>query len=156
MIENKQFVCFCLYYSIIMIGDKMKVLTIRQPYAELIKEKVKKYEIRSRKTKYRGELYIQSSIAKIKKSSKENEFFKLLNNKKLEYGHILFKCNLIDCVYIDNEYLINMREKAPKELYGDDCIGYYAWVIDDIEVLEKPIPVKGNLGIWNYSGVYRN
>ncbi len=128
----------------------VKVLTIKQPYAELIKETVKKYEIRSRKTKYRGELYIHSSLAQIKKNGRKNEFLKLLDNKNLEYGHILFKCNLVDCVYIDKEYLINMREKAPEGLYGDDCIGYYAWVIDNIEILDKTIPVKGNLGIWNY------
>ena len=44
----------------------MKVLSITEPYATLIKEKKKKVETRSWKTSYRGELYIHASLTKIK------------------------------------------------------------------------------------------
>lgn len=37
----------------------MKVLSLTEPYATLIKEGKKKVETRSWKTSYRGELYIQ-------------------------------------------------------------------------------------------------
>ena len=26
----------------------------------------------------------------------------------------------------------------------------YAWVLEEIEILDKPIQAKGKLGIWNY------
>lgn len=53
----------------------MKVLTIKEPFATLIKNKVKYIETRSWKTKYRGELYIQAGLAKIdKKQKKENSY----------------------------------------------------------------------------------
>jgi len=29
-------------------------------------------------------------------------------------------------------------------------IGRYAWVLDNIEILEQPIKIKGQLGLWNY------
>ena len=49
----------------------MKVLSLREPGATLIKEKKKLVETRSWKTDYRGELYIHGSSA---------SFFKLLKN----------------------------------------------------------------------------
>ena len=129
----------------------MKVLSIRQPYASLIQEGIKKYEIRSRKINYRGKLYIHSSLAKITKKSRKNDFLYLLDNASLKYGHILFECDLVDCVLIDEEFLKEMNVGAPKGLYNDDCIGYYAWVIGEIKVLKEGIPAKGQLGIWNYN-----
>lgn len=43
----------------------MKVLTIREPFATLIKNKVKYIETRTWKTNYRGEIYIHSGIAMV-------------------------------------------------------------------------------------------
>lgn len=39
----------------------MKVLSIKEPYASLIKNNIKKIETRSWKTNYRGKLYIHAS-----------------------------------------------------------------------------------------------
>ena len=41
----------------------MKVITIKQPWATLIAEGIKKYEFRSWKTNYRGEIYIHASLS---------------------------------------------------------------------------------------------
>ena len=49
----------------------MKVLSLREPWATLIKDKKKFIETRSWKTNYRGELYIHASITKIDKSTRE-------------------------------------------------------------------------------------
>lgn len=38
----------------------MKVITIKQPWATLIAEGYKKYEFRSWKTNYRGDIYIHA------------------------------------------------------------------------------------------------
>lgn len=45
---------------IMLIGGNMKVLTIKQPFATLIAEKLKEYEFRTWKTKYRGEILIHA------------------------------------------------------------------------------------------------
>ena len=45
----------------------MKVLSITEPFATLIKNKKKFIETRSWKTNYRGELYIHASKTKINK-----------------------------------------------------------------------------------------
>ncbi len=130
--------------------NQMKVLTIKQPYAELIGECIKRFEIRSRKTHYRGELYIHSSLTKIKFGSRKNDFLKYLNNEELEYGYILFKCTISDCVYIDEKFLKIMKQNTPDNLYNDDCIGNYAWVIENVVPIDNKIKSRGNLGIWNY------
>ena len=40
----------------------MKVLSIKEPFATLVKDGVKRYETRSWKTNYRGEIYIHASL----------------------------------------------------------------------------------------------
>ena len=68
----------------------MKVLTIKEPFATLIKNRVKYIETRSWKTNYRGELYIQAGVAKIRKEVKEREgLSELYNEDELNYGHII-------------------------------------------------------------------
>ena len=39
-----------------------------------------------------------------------------------------------------------------KYICGEYSVGRYAWILDNIEVLDTRIPVKGKLGIWNYDG----
>lgn len=129
----------------------MKVLTVKEPFATLIKNNIKFIETRSWKTNYRGELYIQASVSKIKKEVKEQfELSKLYNEEALNYGFIICKCNLVDCIYMTSEFIekekINNYENF---IAGHYEVGRYAWVLDNIEPIE-PIKVKGQLGIWNY------
>ena len=70
----------------------MKVLSIREPFATLIKEKKKLVETRSWKTNYRGELYVHASITKIDKETRNRkELFDLLGNESLGFGRIICK-----------------------------------------------------------------
>ena len=61
----------------------MKVLSLTEPYATLIKEKKKLIETRSWKTEYRGELYIHASSTKIRENKLNKELISLLEDKKL-------------------------------------------------------------------------
>lgn len=130
---------------------KLKVLSLIEPYATLIKIGKKKIETRSFKTNYRGELYIHASSTKIPKEYKnKKEVMNLVKDTDLNFGHIILKCNLVDCVYIDEEFLDKIRKDKLEYLVGDYKLGRYAWILEDIEVLDKPIFAKGKLGIWNY------
>ena len=130
----------------------MKVLSIREPFASLIKNKKKYIETRSFKTNYRGELYIHASISEIDNSVRSrNELMEVVNDMELGYGYILCKCNLIDCIYITKEYIEDIKNNNYREyICGHYEEGRYAWVLDDIEVLNNPVRAKGQLGIWNY------
>lgn len=130
----------------------MKVLSLTEPFATLIKEKKKLVETRNWSTKYRGELYIHASLTKIAKKDSENkELMNLINDKSLNYGNIICKCNLVDCIYMTKEYVDNMKENNYQEyicgLYEE---GRYAWILDNVQILDSPIKAKGQLGIWDY------
>lgn len=130
----------------------MKVLSLTEPCATLIKEKKKLVETRSWKTSYRGKLYIHASSTKIPKEWKENvEFMNLVKDNPLNFGNIICKCKLVDCIYMTKEYVEDMKNNNHQEyICGKYEEGRYAWILEDIEPLDKPIKVKGHLSIWNY------
>lgn len=130
----------------------MKVLSLTEPYATLIKEKKKLIETRSWKTNYRGELYIHASSTPIPKEWKENrELMNLVDNILLNYGKIICRCNLVDCVYMTQEYIDKMKNENYQEfICGVYEVGRYAWILENVEILGEPILTKGHLGVWNY------
>lgn len=130
----------------------MKVLSLTEPCATLIKEKKKLVETRSWKTDYRGELYIHASATSIPKAWKEDtEFMSLVDNISLNFGYIICKCNLIDCIYMTKEYVKNMKKNNYQEyICGKYEEGRYAWVLENVTPLKHPIKAKGQLNIWNY------
>ena len=129
----------------------MKVLSLTEPYATLIKENKKLVETRSWKTAYRGELYIHASATKIAKECRENkELMALIENIPLNFGNIICKCNLVDCIYMTKDYVENMQKNNYQEyICGVYAEGRYAWILEDIKPI-KPIKAKGQLQIWNY------
>ncbi len=131
----------------------MKVLTVKQPFAALITSNKKKIETRSWKTNYRGELYIHAGMKKVTKDVLDRPgLIDLIKDDNYDqYGFIICKCILKDCIYMTKEYIEKIKHDYPDEfICGRYEIGRYAWILDDIEVLKKPIGVKGQLGIWNY------
>lgn len=126
----------------------MKVLTIREPFATLIKDKVKIYETRSWKTNYRGEIYIHAAKAKSKASNASIASTYLKSRENPE--HIICKCILKDCIYMTEEFINNIKKRPKEYNSGHYEVGRYAWQLEVIEVLEEPIYAKGQLGIWNF------
>lgn len=125
-------------------GDIVKVLSIREPYASLIKMKIKTIETRSFKTNYRGELYIHASLSK---SNIDDELSKLVTPL---YGKIICKCKLVDCVLMTENYIKEIKEKTPMEYKcGLYEVGRYAWILESVEEIDA-IEAKGKLGIWNF------
>ena len=126
----------------------MKVITIKQPFASLIAAGLKKYEFRTWKTKYRGEILIHAGKGVDKKAMKKFEEY------GLEYpsGCIIAKVNLSDCIKVDDEFR--------KMLYEENTYIYssiikhkewdgYGFKIENVEKID-PIPVKGKLNLWEY------
>ena len=129
----------------------MKVLSIKEPYATLIKENKKMIETRSWKTKYRGELYIHASKSKLTKKEKNNlEIMQLIEGIPLNYGNIICKCQLVDCIYMTKDYIENMKKDHQEYICGEYKEGRYAWILENIKPLKKPIPAQGKLNIWEY------
>ena len=126
----------------------MKVLSIKEPFATLIKDGVKRYETRSWKTNYRGEIYIHASIGLSTSLNKEKGMSYLKSD--IKPGYILCRCNLVDCILMDEDFINYIETETNEKDYGDYRLGRYAWKLEVLEVLETPILAKGRLGIWNY------
>ena len=133
----------------------MKVLSLKEPFATLIKKGIKTIETRSWKTNYRGKLYIHASSTKMPKEYKNNkELMALVNEEDLNYGTIICSCELVDCIEMTNEFVNNIKNNRKNEyITGKYSQGRYAWILKNIEVLDNPIEAKGHLGIWNFSKI---
>lgn len=130
----------------------MKVITIKQPWASLIANGFKEYEFRTWRTKYRGEILIHAGIGVDKKAM---ERFEYLN---LEYpiGCIIAKCELTDCVKVDDELKEKLAKKDPVVYKGvinktsQDWDGY-GFKLERIAKV-KEIKINGKLSLWDYDG----
>ena len=101
-----------------------KCLSVKEPWAELIASGQKTIEIRSRRTNYRGKLYIHASLKPKTKNS----------------GMVIAVCELDYC-----------QESRPYDSDAAKClVGYadFSWFLSDIKRI-KPFPVTGQLGIYN-------
>lgn len=125
-------------YLIIKVMINMRVLSIKEPFATLIKNKKKFIETRSQRTHYRGELYIHASKEKIGKHiDGRDELIKIIGNDQMNYGLIICKCKLVDCIEMTEEYIKMIKEKYPEQyICGNFSIGRFAWVLEDVEELK--------------------
>ena len=122
----------------------MKVLTLKQPWATLVAEGIKKYEFRSWKTNYRGKILIHAGTGIDKK---ELEKFKDLN---LEFPskRILAEVELEDCLELNDE--LNEKIIAEKNIaYGSKYRTGYAWKLTNSKKINYDKEIKGQLGLWN-------
>ncbi len=142
----------------------MKVISIIQPWATLIAIGEKQFETRSWATKYRGELAIHASKKIDKAACKTYPFDEALEThgyktENLPTGVIIAVAKLVDCHKVLTNYgdsakistidgLIDWNEYV----FGDYSPGRFAWELSDVKMLDKPIPAKGQLGLWNYRG----
>ncbi len=129
----------------------MKVISIKEPFATLIMNKMKLIETRSWKTNYRGELYIHASGKSLAKEFLNNQYvFELIKDLDMNYGNIICKVNLVDCIYMDEKFLKKIKKNKQEYNLGKYEFGRYAWVFEVIVPI-TPIETKGKLNIWNYN-----
>lgn len=123
----------------------MKVITLKQPWATLVAEGLKKYEFRSWKFNYRGEILIHAGKGVDKEAMKKFEHL----NLNYQQSKIIAKVKIIDCIKLTDE----INEKIIKEnelIYGHkyDRTGY-AWKLEMIEKINADKELSGKQGIWN-------
>ena len=125
----------------------MKVLTIREPWASLIVNGYKEYEFRSWKTNYRGKILIHSA------SKIETEMIERFKEYNLDYKirYIIGEADLVDCILVDDNFIKNLRRINHIVYSKSNHNETYAWKLENIKKFDKPILVKGHLGLWNYN-----
>lgn len=126
----------------------MKTLTLKQPWATLVAEGYKEYEFRTWKTSYRGPLYIHAGKGVDKEALKQWEHL------NLEYptGMILAKCELVDCILVDDQLKKKLKQKDSlvyQNIIKKAGQPKYAFKLEKVKKV-KPIPASGKLSFWEY------
>lgn len=124
----------------------MKVITLKQPWATLVAEGIKKYEFRTWKTNYRGKILIHAGLSLEKDIEKRFEEYNLNYN----LGCIIGEAELIDCILVDEKFNEELKCINPLVYAKSNHVEKYAWKLINIKKYKKPIYVKGKLGLWNY------
>lgn len=142
---------------------KVEVLTLIQPWASLIAYEEKMIETRSWGTKHRGDLAIHAG-KKIDYEACEQPRIKLALAKhgitkpsQLPTGCIVGICKVFDCVKMAADPGSKLGVKVPgyklsdrEYSFGNYAPGRYAWILANVRRPARPIPAKGQLGIWKY------
>ncbi len=133
----------------------MKVLSFKQPWAELILQGKKKIDLRKWNTKFRGKFLIHASKIPDKKANQRFSCFphkvqgkamKKFNLKKLLCGFIIGKAKLVNVKKYANKKEFN----KDKNLHlADNSFGNYGFILKEVKRI-KPIKAKGQLGFWNF------
>jgi hypothetical protein len=126
-------------------ATKMKVLTLWQPYGQVIAMGLKHYETRSWATAHRGKIAFHASQKKM-----TPEFATLArkyNVKNIAYGEIILVADLTDCILMTPEF-IAAQSQTEIDL-GIWSPGRYAWKLENVRVLKNPIKTPGHQGLWN-------
>ena len=118
----------------------MKVLSLKQPFAELILQGRKKIELRNWKTQFRGKFLIHASRVPDKKAMEE------FGLDKLPTGFIVGEANLVEV----KEYPNEEEHRKDRALHlASSAWGKYGFILKDVKRL-KPVPAKGKLHFWDF------
>lgn len=149
--------------------DTIPAISLWQPWASAVALKSKEYETRHWATNYRGPLVIHAARRLVRS---ELELFRLrsfwraalkLPPNLTIWGHVPFGalvaiCTLTDCLPtedISSGYLDDIRSD-PETLgmgwtersMGNFEPGRFAWRLQGVKILAKPIPFKGKQGFF--------
>ncbi|NKQ22648.1 ASCH domain-containing protein [Brevibacillus laterosporus] len=140
----------------------MKAITIHQPWATLIALGEKKFETRSWRTKYRGELAIHAG-KKVDKEACQQEPFRSVLAKygltadNLPTGAIVATCLLTECLQVHVKtgfYAVagdsNHQIEGNEYTFGWYELGRFAWKLTNVKQVEL-ISARGKQGLWNWN-----
>jgi hypothetical protein len=131
----------------------VRVISLWQPWAECIKRGLKLYETRGWTCDYRGTIAIHAAKKKYKCMEYSAEFRRQLlmdsvDEYWLKYGVVLCFVDVIGCHPVED-----VRGKlSGRELqYGDYSDGRFAWQLENVRVLPKPIELTGRQGFFHWA-----
>ena len=144
---------WCIRLGMMCEGE-MKTISLWQPWATLVAIGAKQFETRSWSTKYRGLLAIHAA-KKLEILQKEyclqEPFYSALQAKgftvgNMPLGGIVAVVKIVDIVRTESVvHSLSKQEIA----FGNYASGRYAWRLELVKCLEKPIPMNGSQGFFD-------
>jgi hypothetical protein len=131
----------------------VKTISLWQPWATLVAIGAKQYETRSWSMKYRGLLAIHAAKRMDllqKEFCLQDPFYSVLHAKgytvgNLPLGGIVAVVKIIEIT--PTEAIVKTLSKN-EVAFGNYASGRYAWKLELVKMLEKPIPMNGAQGLF--------
>lgn len=150
------------------MSERVFGLSIWQPYASLIALGHKRFETREWKTVYRGKIAIHASvngtsvqnICQIMRAKPHGElailYRKLFNHidgtetaiRALPRGAIIATARLAGCYRTED-----LKPTHEERIVGNFSEGRFAWLLEDVVMLPRPITYRGDKGLFKVEGV---
>lgn len=151
----------------------LKALSLTQPWASLVAIGAKAIETRSWGTAYRGPIAIHASkgfpgeardLVGVEPFRSALLYDGLGAGKlamidgELPLGAIVAVADLVGCWRMGAAWLaseamglnaIGVRVGEHEAAFGDYTPGRHAWLLHDVHALERPVPCRGALGLWD-------
>ena len=142
-----------------MASRKMKALSIKQPWADLIVSGVKDIENRTWKTNFRGRVYVHASQ---KEADRPFGFSRFTSEQihsmniplcfyfTYKYSAIIGEVDIVDCV-LSHSSIWAEHETVKKKDGKEIIVPVWNWVLANPIKYDNPIlNVKGALSFWEY------
>lgn len=140
----------------------MKALTIHQPWGTALATGMKQYETRPRNTNHRGLLAIhagktfnEEGYNGVKHLPFQEHIQVPLNRRwsgasaaDFPTGVILAVAELTDSIQMDEDLIASIS--AQERSLGHWEVGRYAYKLENVQLLPKPVPASGKQGMWNW------
>jgi len=151
----------------------MKALTLTQPWATLVQLGEKQIETRSWGTHYRGPLAIHAGAGlgpiggerALQRLCQREPFWTALRDLLMPPGHMYYAADtlprgaivavaeLIEVAPITDDGVLTqagrLYPESPEHEFGDYTPGRYAWLLNRIQPLRRPVLCRGALGLWS-------
>ncbi len=122
---------------------KIRVITLKQPWASLVANGLKTYEFRNMNYSYRGKILIHAG------KGFDKDAMERVKDYNLDYptAKILAEVEIADCIKIDNNFN-EMINKLNSPVYGNKKRTGYAWKLENINKINIDKTINGKQGIW--------
>ncbi len=122
---------------------KIRVITLKQPWASLVVNGLKIYEFRNMNYSYRGKILIHAG------KGFDKDAMERVKDYNLDYptAKILAEVEIVDCIKIDNNFN-EMINKLNSPVYGNKKRTGYAWKLENINKINIDKTINGKQGIW--------
>lgn len=153
----------------------MKAITIHQPWASLIAIGAKRFETRGWKTNYRGPIAIHAAKKDPLTTMESLDFdlqklifetfyehFGIYSGalERMPTGVVVATAELTNCYQSVDTWTDGYELEGKKLIWSPECDfgdftpGRYAWEMSDVKMLDKPLPAKGQQGLWNLANQF--
>lgn len=136
----------------------MKAITLWEPWATLVAYGYKQFETRPWMTHYRGTLVIQAAkrIPKLEELRPGPVRMAIKASGRVLVGDFPFGCALavvdVTAVYRTETVLAAGLVAGDELIFGDYGPQRYAWRLENVRRLLRPVPLRGQQGLWTLRG----